>query len=374
MVSTFHFLSFIFNYRILNMLMPSTFHRTLLAAVCCASLLACGQKNEAPNASLSAPAPAAAAPAAEPTAHRLAKKELGDRPVAKMMVETVPSDASYANANSAPAGGVPAAAIANVPAASDAALKGRKLALTASARFGVKNTYLSALAIEDAVVANDGYVVANHIESNVLQQTQHRGDNGQLVRVAQVGVTGNMVVRVPSHKTQAFLRDIASQIEALDQRNFAAKDVQFEMLRSQLDAVRNQETQSELGLLTQQKSTVGDKTAALDARNQAKAGRDEARIAASQLADKVAYSMIALSLHQPTLVRTTQELDFDSASDAQRPGFITNLQRALAGGWRKLLNALVWAVAVWPLWLMLMGLAGAVWAYRSRQQKKSAAH
>ncbi len=356
------------------MSLPSFFHRTLLAAVCTASLLACGQKNEAPSAELSAPAlTAGAAPAAAPVAPMRAKKDVGGQSASKMMADTSSADTSYAPIAQEPAGGLPAAAITSLPAASDAALKGRKLVLTASARFAVKNTYQSTLAIEDAVVANDGYVVANHIESNVLQQTQHRGDNGQLVRVAQVGVTGSMVVCVPSHKTQAFLRDIASHIEALDQRNFAAKDVQFDMLRSQLEAARNQETQAELGLLTQQKGSVGDKAAALEARNQAKAVRDEARITSSQLADKVAYSTIALNLHQPALVRTTQEVDFDSASFAQRPSFIANVQRALAGGWYGLLRALVGAAALWPVWLLLMAIGGVVMAYRSRKQRQSVA-
>jgi Domain of unknown function (DUF4349) len=356
--------------------MPSFFRKTLLAAVCSASLLACGQKTESANyaADAAAPAAPAAAPAPAPVATMRAKKDLGGQSLSKMMAEAVPAEASLAQAASEPAGGLPTAAIATGPTASDAALKGRKLVLTASARFAVKNTYLSALAIEDAVVANDGYVVSNNIESNVLQQTQHRGDDGQLVRVAQVGVTGSLVVRVPSHKTQAFLRDIASQIEALDQRNFAARDVQFDMLRSQLEAARNQEAQADLGQLTQQKGTVGDKTAALEARNQAKAVRDEARIAGSQLADKVAYSTISLALHQPAVVRTTQEIDFGSASFAQRPSFTANVQRALAGGWHGLLNAMVWALALWPLWLLLVAVAGAVLGYRSRKQKPAVAN
>jgi hypothetical protein len=355
------------------MLTPSFLHKTLLATACSLSLLACGQKSEAPSDALARLAPVATAPAAAaPLSQMRAKKDRSDASADKMMAEVASPDASLAPASNEPAGGLPAAAIANVPAASDAALKGRKLVLTASARFGVKNTYLSALAIEDAVVANDGYVVANNIESNVLQQTQQRGDDGQLVRVAQIGVTGNLVVRVPSAKTQSFLRDIASQIEALDQRNFAAKDVQFDMLRSQLEAARNQEAQAELGLLTQQKGTVGDKAAALEARNQAKAVRDEARIAGSQLADQVAYSTIALALHQPAMVRTMHEADFDSASLAQRPSFISNVQRALASGWQGLLSAMVWLVALWPLVLLVAVVAGLVKVYRSRKKQKTA--
>jgi hypothetical protein len=356
--------------------MPTTsfFQKTLLATVCSLSLLACGQKHEAASAAapMAAPAPASAE-AAKAMGSLRARKETGDSS-SKMMADATVETSNFVQNEKEPAGGLPAAALAAGQSAgasgSDAAIKGRKLVLTASARFSVKNTYQSALAIEDAVVAHDGYVVANNIDSEVLQQSQQRGDDGQLVGTSQVRVSGRLVVRVPSAQTQAFLRAIASQIEALDQRQFAAKDVQFDMLRSQLEAARNQDTQADLGQLAQQKGTVGDKTQAAEARNQAKAARDEARIASSQLADQVAYSTIALNLHQSPQIRTTQEVDFESASTAQRPSFVTNIQRALVGGWRGLLGALVWAVALWPLWVLLAGVAGGVIAYRSRRQRK----
>jgi Domain of unknown function (DUF4349) len=357
--------------------MPCQFKKTLLAAVCSLSLLACGQKNQAAEmAPAAAPAPVSAESVSAKGSMR-ATKDSGDS-LSKMMADVNTESSNLVQTDKQPAGGLPVAALAAGQGAgvsgSEAALKGRKLVLTASARFSVKNTYQSALAIEDAVVAHDGYVVANDIDSNVLQQSQQRGDDGLLVRTLQVIVTGKLVVRVPSAQTQAFLRAIAGQIDALDQRTFAASDVQFHILRSQLEAARNQDTQIDLGQLTQQKGSVGDKAQAAEARNQAKAARDEARIASSQLADQVAYSNITLNLHQSPQVRSTQEVDFESASAAQHPSFITNVQRALVGGWRGLLSALVGAAALWPLWVLLAGVAGAVMAYWSRRQKKPVVH
>ena len=318
--------------------------KTLLAAACSLSLLACGRSPEpaadaAPAvAPAAAPAAARAAPAPAPQPLAQSRDQLSGFASSKMRADSMTKEisaepaqggeaASAQAASAIPASAIPASAIASTPAASIIGAQGRKLVLTASARFSVKNTYTSALAIEDAVVANDGYVVANNIASTTVQHAQHSLGDGQLVRVAQVQVTGELVVRVPSHKAQAFLRDIASQIEALEQRNFAAKDVQFDMLRSQLEAARSQETQAELGLLARQPGYVIEKSAVLEARGQAKASRDEARIAQAQLADQVAFSTIALSLHQPLQVRSTQEADFEAASNAHRPSFATKLQR-----------------------------------------------
>jgi hypothetical protein len=350
------------------MLTPTFAQKTLIATVCSICLLACGQKSTAESDSAAASqaqsAPAhAAAPAAAPAPRARAADHLAEaQKMKKEDSESLVQDKS--------AGGIDPAAMAAMPAGSAVALKGRQLVLTASARFGVKNTYQSTLAIEDAVVASDGFVVSNQIASSVQRQSSQPTDDGQLLRIAQVSITGHLLVRVPSHKAQAFLREIASQIEVLDQRTMQARDVQFDMLRSQLEAARNQDAQTDLGSLTQQRGTVGDKTMALEARNAAKASRDEARLAQAQLADQVAFSTIALDLYQPLQLRQTVEADFDKASFAQRPGFISSVGQAVASGWHGLLKCLLWMALLWPLWIALLAMTGAVVAYRQRAKRK----
>jgi hypothetical protein len=360
---------------------PCAATKTLIAAACCLTLLACGQQSEqspaAPQAEPASAAAVAAAPA--PTQAPVARSRDSASKLSSFakLTESSGKDASDAAAEPASsgtgAGAVPTAAITSLPAASAVGTKGRQLVITASARFGVKNTYQSALAIEDAVLANDGFVVSNHIASNVLQNAEQSIGDGKRVRVLQVAVTGELVVRVPSSKAQAFLRDIASQIESLDQRSVSARDVQFDMLRSQLEAARSQEAQADLGQLVRQPGYVIEKSAVIEARSQVKASRDEARIAQAHLADQVAFSTLSLSLHQSPQVRTTTEADFEAAVAEHRPSLGAKLQRAVANGWHGLLGALVTAVALWPLWLVLMAAGGAVAAYWGRRQRKAVA-
>jgi hypothetical protein len=354
------------------MLSTSFAQKTVLAMACSLSLMACGPSREAPSSTAEAVRASptqAAVPAPIVQEQRVRKAENSAQ--TKMRVDVSAEAESNVAADKETAGGIPAAAIAATPAASIAGAKGRQLVLTANVRFGVKNTYLSALAIEDAVVANDGYVVNNNISSSVLQDTTHLGDDGQLVRIAHISITGEMVVRVPSQKAQTFLRDIASQIDVLEQRNFTARDVQFDMLRTQLEALRSNESQTELGQLARQPGYVSEKGAVLEARSQAKAARDEARVAQAQLADQVAFSTIALSLYQPHQLRITKEPDFESASFEHKPSFATNLQQALGAGWNGLLSTLVWAVSIWPLWLFVLAVASAFVSYRSRRKPKN---
>ncbi len=345
--------------------------KTLIAVACGLLLIACGEKRE-PAQDVTPTAAAAPAPLA-PSKDALSKLAMGKMQASDQSKQANAEVAEPSDAAASNGGAIPVAAMTMLPASSAIGTQGRKLVLTASARFAVKNTYASALAIEDAAAAHGGYVVKNDLSTVEIQQIAHIQSDVKPVRVALMSLSADILVRVPSGKTQAFLREIASQVEWLEQRNFAARDVQFDMLRSQLEAARGQDAQTELGALVKQPGYVSEKGAIIEARSQAKASRDEARIAQAQLADQVAFSTISLGIYQPSQVRTTPEPDFEAAVAAHSPSFGTEVQRALAGGWNGMLRTLVWAVALWPLWLVLMAAGGAVAVYRSRRQRKAVA-
>lgn len=86
---------------------------------------------------------------------------------------------------------------------------------TASAQFDVKDVYQSALAIEDAVANNSGFVVHNNIASEILRSERFGSGEGKLTQITLFRIRGNLTVRVPSDKTQSFLRAIAEQMEFL---------------------------------------------------------------------------------------------------------------------------------------------------------------
>lgn len=352
------------------------FQKSLIAFACSLALVACGQKSEAPNSAsrseVTRMAPAATpSPAPAAMAEPQAGMQRGQKLMAPSAVaESVVTEGDVASRSPA---GLSTGALTGMPALSAAGTKNRQLVITANARFRVKNTYASSLAIEDAVVASDGYVVSNALESVVNRQTSHRSSDSQLINVTETTTSSQLVVRVPSQKVNAFLREIANQVEVLHQRNVQTRDVQFDMLRSQLEAARNNEAQADLGQLTRQNGTIGDKGMVIEGRNIAKAQRDEARIAQAQLADQVSYSTLSLQLYQAPQASVSQSADFDSISNSHRPGFITKLGLALNDGWHALQSIALWTVAVWPLWLLLLALGGAITTYRSRKGSKQKA-
>ena len=99
----------------------------------------------------------------------------------------------------------------------------RRFIRTAAAEFPVKDVYRTALAIEDEVAKQGGFVVDNDIQAQVQRVESRPIGNGMRRELAEYRLQGELTVRVPSERTQGFLRAIASQMEFLDRRNFSAR-------------------------------------------------------------------------------------------------------------------------------------------------------
>lgn len=343
--------------------------RTILCVALIAAFTACGKKEEAPRAAGRALSEnIAAQPAAAPPPPPAQEARAG-ADMAKMKS----AGKSDANLAAAEPKSVDVASQLSSSAAAPSLNDGeRKFIRTAHAHFRVKDVYVSALAIEDAVAGHNGFVIKNNITSNV-QRTQRRpiGD-GKVMELAEYVVNGELVVRVPSSKTQDFLRAIANQVAFLDQRNFDAHDAQFDLLRQQLEYRRNQETQEELGQLNKENGKLYQKADVINSRNETKAARDNARIAQRQFEDQIVFSTIRLSIYQLPNVRQTEVMDIDELFHQSRPSFGSRMAVALRSGWNGTLDLFVQLAAGWPLWIML---AAGVIAFRRlkpfRKQRSS---
>lgn len=309
----------------------STSFRIAFVVALGATLLACAKQESASQASMEA-ASAPAAPAPPPQA-RLSAAGGADAGVQR---EEPATDASRLASSAA--------------TYTDAQ---RKFIRTAQANFRVKDVYEAALAIEDAVAAQGGFVTGNEITADVQNTTRQSIGGGKLVELAEYTVRGELTVRVPSDKTQPFLRSIAKDMEFLDRRNFAAADAQFELLRQQLAYQRNQEAQQELGQAKDEGGKLGQKAEVITARNDAKSGRDEALIAQKEFEDRVEFATLNLSLYQLPKLRRTEMTDMEAAVRDSGPGFFSRLGDSLRAGWFVLLEVGLVLAGLWPLWLAL---------------------
>ena len=236
----------------------------------------------------------------------------------------------------------------------------RRFIRTAQAQFQVKDVYRTALAIEDEVASQGGFVVDNEISSQVQRVLSRPLAPGKRLELTEYSLQGQLTVRVPSERTQAFLRAVAAQMEFLDRRSFSARDAQFDLLRQQLASQRAQDEQRELGDAVQAGGKLADRTDAIQSRGAARATRDEALIAQKEFEDRVAFSTISLSLRQDAQVRRAERVDVDAVFRDNGPGFFSRLGESLAVGWRAALDIVIALAALWPLWLTVVA-AGVAW-------------
>jgi len=230
----------------------------------------------------------------------------------------------------------------------------RKFIRTAKAEFRVADVYKAALAIEDAVAANGGFVVNNEIESVYQGSRTWPQGNGTLLELTEYSVRGSLKVRVPSERAQPFLRSIVSQMEFLDRRSFEAIDAQLALLREQLAFQRHQQAQQSLRNVY--------------ARSEAQAARDEALLAQREFEDRIAFATLELSIYQQPRLRRTERVDLDAAARASGPSFASRLGHAMHSGWRGMLVVVVELARFWPLWAV--GLLGLL-AYRRLRKRKA---
>lgn len=246
----------------------------------------------------------------------------------------------------------------------------RRFIRTAQAEFQVEDVYRTALAIEDEVAAQGGFVADNDIATQVRRVRSHPAGRGRRIELSEYTVRGELTVRVPSERTQAFLRAIAPRMEFLERRNFRAVDAQFDLLRRQLAQRRGQETQSELGEAVRDSGRLDRKSDAIQARDEARSRRDEALVAQKEFEDRIAFSTITLVLHQDARVRRAERVDVEAVLRDGGPGFFRRLGDALAVGWRGGQEVAVALAALWPLWLLALAVAVA-WR-RWRRNRKAA--
>jgi hypothetical protein len=229
----------------------------------------------------------------------------------------------------------------------------RRFIRTASVDFQVRGVYRAALAIEDLTAQHGGFVVRNNIRTEVDDVETRSSGAGHLIELTTYTMHGDLQVRVPSARTQAFLRALASQAEFLNSRDVSAVDAQFELLRQQLAYARHQEAQQALGQVAQERGKLGDKADAIQARAGSQSERDEALIVQKTFEDRVAFATIDLSMHQPPEVRRTERPDVEEIVRREGPGLFARLGHALSAGWYGLLDVAIALARFWALWLVL---------------------
>lgn len=244
----------------------------------------------------------------------------------------------------------------------------RRFIRRADATFEVADVHRSAQAIEKLVARHGGFVLDNSIRTRREKAKTRSFGDGQLLELTPYVVHGQLQLRLPSANTQAFLRDLAKQVEFLHERSFTAEEVQFELLRRRLAQARNQQALRAHSDSAEGGGRVSDRTEAIQARTAAQEARDDTRIEQQGYEDRIAFSTIDLSVRQAPQLRRSVQVDVDAALRDAGPGFLSRLRQALVAGWQDLLRVALRFGRLWPLWLLASAaLIAARWWWRRRR-------
>lgn len=347
---------------------PPSFFTTILYTCVALSVLlsACNKKAAEGNP-----------PAATPAMAKAAPSEMADAPITSAVLQSAAPQANSAtalgkqsNSEGVALSGKAVSGIEQLSSSTLSAANGEhQFVRSANATFLVKDVYRTALAIEDITARHAGFVLNNDIENIEQRQQSLRISGNKKLEVREYVINGRLLLRIPSAKTQDFLRAIAGQIIFLDRRSFAAQDVQFDLLRQQLEYRRLHETQETLGKIVNSGAKTTQKAEVVYGQNDFKAGRDEALVKRKEALDNVAYATVELHLHQLPEVRKYEVEDIDAIFEQFRPSFSKRAGDALCNGWLALTDFAINALAAWPIFLLAM-LIGIVWRVKRAKTAK----
>lgn len=245
----------------------------------------------------------------------------------------------------------------------------RRFIRRADARFEVADVHRSAQAIEKLVSRHGGFVLDNTVMTRREQSKTRTLGDGQLLELTPYVVHGQLQMRLPSANTQAFLRDLAGQVEFLNERSFHAEEVQFELLRRRLAQARNEQALRAHSNSAEGGGRLSDRTEAIQARTAAQEARDDAHIEQQGYKDRIAYSTIDLNIRQAPRLRRSVQVGVDAALRDAGPGFPSRLRQALVAGWQDLLGVVLRFGRLWPLWLLASGaVIAARWCWRRHRR------
>lgn len=317
------------------------------------------------------PSAEAEAPAAQGRATAVADMAPNPTDNVAEAAAAAPMAAAKAAADAAPADdavtvpGVSADAMGSAAMTQDTGT--RRFVRTAQVDCQVRDVQRASLRIEDLAARFGGFVTRNDLTAEPGRVVRRPIGDARLVELTTYTVRGDLQVRVPSDRAQAFLRAIAAEMEFLDRRHFEAVDAQFELLRRELARRRHDMAQAALREAAARGGKLVDRAEAIDRRVDQQTARDEALIEQRTYEDRVAFATLDVSMRQPEQVRRAERPDIDAVLRREGPGFFARIGDAFVDGWRGLLDVAVGLASAWPLWFMLAAALGAWRAWRRRR-------
>jgi hypothetical protein len=217
----------------------------------------------------------------------------------------------------------------------------RKFIRTADLNFKVKNVYNATHRIEDLTKSFGGFVTESALNNEIRSTDTKEISNDSSVVISEYVITSALTLRVPQNNLDTFLRSLTPLVEFINKRIVTANDIHIDLLKTQLDQLRNQNFVDETSQI-KTKST-NTRLAAL----QVQADADAAKIDRLIMLDKIEYSTVNIAIYQDSQIR----YDMIANRDTKRfdPSFGTRLMESLEIGFIIIEELFLLAIKLWGL-------------------------
>lgn len=231
--------------------------------------------------------------------------------------------------------------------------KDKKFIKTANIIFSVEDVYQSTVAIEEILLANDGFLINSNLYTEVVRSQTFSKTEEMDVRVEEFETRNNITIRVPSANLHETLLAIADEMVFLDSRMIDADDVGLKLLAEELEQKRNAKSAQNLQNQINNGGKLGDKVYAEQLTFERATQKDLAFLKELSIEDKVEYSTITISIYQNTELRTQEIPNFSSYTSQFEPSYGSELLAALGTSIDLIKGVFTFILSVWPVLLVL---------------------
>lgn len=235
-----------------------------------------------------------------------------------------------------------------IAALSDGKPVHRKFIRSADLKFRVNDVQQTAATIEGIVKKASGFVVYQHLNNQVNQQSVTEMSRDSLLETIQYTMMDQITVRVPATQFDTVLLQITRLAEFLNDQVVQSDDVSFQVLSNHMTIRRAAAGTKKQGRGSDELSGYQQEEA------------DRAKVDNLSITDRMKYSDIRLEFSQNPMVKH-RVIANENNTKKYQPGFGRKFMNALADGW----SLVEWFfLLLIQLWSLILGGLVAWFLYR----------
>lgn len=211
----------------------------------------------------------------------------------------------------------------------------RQLVKTSRISFEVKDIQKTTTALEQKLLAINGYIESKQVDYRVEDQDSRPKLDGTVTVFEKIVPTTQLIVRVPNQQVTVFLNGLLPLMTYFNQQSYEAKRYELKLLEEKLNTAS-------------QSAGVASNTS-----NQLQ------RLTQLEVQDRLQYSTITLDFFQTAQIRQRQDINIQRVAELHSDPFFARIWQSIKMGFIGLRELVVWLVMLWPLYVVLLaGLLG----------------